>query len=91
MILVIVGFGISTTILLLLIVLNLAGLRRSFDLLGQLVAIAIRDSGLVRTHAEVKSDMEEAGMSDMEEAAQEELERTSEAELETEEALKDRE
>lgn len=75
----IIGFGLIVFFLC-IIVLNLAGLRRSFDLLGQLVAIAIRDSGLVRTHAEVKSDMEEA--------AEEELERISEAELEAEEALK---
>lgn len=86
--LIIIGFGFSTTFLLLLIILQLAGLRRSFDLLGQVVAVGIQRAGLVRTHEEVTSDMEEAGLSDMEQAQEDLDNEISEAELETEEALK---
>jgi len=89
--LIITGFGVSTTFLLLLIILQLAGLRRSFDLLGQVVAVGIQRAGLVRTHEEVTADMEEAGLSDMEQAQADLDAEISEAELETEEALKEHE
>lgn len=82
-------FMFTIIVFLAIIVLQLAGLRRSFDLLGQVVAIGIQRTGLVRTHEEVTSDMEEAGLSDMEQAQKDLDNEISEAELETEEALKE--
>lgn len=84
-------FLFTIIVFLAIIIFQLAGLRKSFDLLGQVVAIGIQRAGLVRTHEEVAADMEEAGLSDMEEAQVELDNKISEAELETEEALKDRE
>lgn len=62
-----------------IIVLQLAGIRKNTEILGQIVAIGIQRAGLVRTPEELATDTEAAD------------EETSEAELEAEEALRDQE
>jgi len=56
----VIGIGLGGIFFLAIIVLQLAGLRRSFDILGHVVAVGIQRSGLVRTEKEVEADLEEA-------------------------------
>lgn len=59
----VIGF-VAICFQLCIIVLNLIGLRRSLDLVGQVVAIGMQRSGLVRTPEEVAADTEAAEQDD---------------------------
>ncbi len=43
-----------------IIILQVAGCRRSLDILGHIVAVGMQRAGLVRTEKEVEADLEEA-------------------------------